>query len=94
MPGVLNRIASRAMQVHGSLGLSDEMPFVAMVMNAHHLGIADGPTEVHKITLARTLLSQTAPVDGLFPSRHIPAKREAALERYADVLSAYGQARV
>jgi acyl-CoA dehydrogenase len=82
------------MQVHGSLGLSDEMPFVAMVMNARHLGIADGPTEVHKITLARTLLSRTTPVEGPFPSRHIPARRKTALERYADIVSAHGQARV
>jgi len=91
MPGVLNRIASRALQVHGSLGLSNEMPFVDMLLNAYHLGLADGPTEVHKTTLARSLLRDVKPADGLFPSQHIVAQREAALARYADVLAAHGR---
>jgi acyl-CoA dehydrogenase len=86
MPGVLHRIASRALQVHGSLGITDEMPFMAMISNAYHLGLADGPTEVHKVTLARTLLSQTTPTEELFPTTHRPAARAAALARYADVL--------
>jgi len=86
MPGVLHRIASRALQVHGSLGITEEMPFMAMISNAYHLGLADGPTEVHKVTLARTLLSHTTPAEGLFPTTHRPAAREAALARYADVL--------
>jgi acyl-CoA dehydrogenase len=86
MPGVLHRIASRALQVHGSLGITEEMPFMAMISNAYHLGLADGPTEVHKVTLARTLLSQSTPAEGLFPTTHRPAAREAARARYADVL--------
>jgi acyl-CoA dehydrogenase len=90
MPGVLHRIASRALQVHGSLGVTEEMPFMAYISNAYHLGLADGPTEVHKTTLARTLLSRTTPAEGLFPSAHIPAQREAALEKYADVLASVG----
>lgn len=89
MPGVLNRIAMRAMQIHGSLGLSNEMPFVEMLINAYHLGLADGPTEVHKTTLARTLLRDVKPADGLFPSTHLVAAREAARARYADVLAAH-----
>jgi acyl-CoA dehydrogenase len=91
MPGVLHRIASRALQVHGSLGITEEMPFMAMISNAYHLGLADGPTEVHKVTLARTLLSGTKPADGLFPTMHIPAERDAALAKYADVLAKYGR---
>ena len=87
MPAVLHKIASRALQVHGSLGLSNEMPFMKMIANAYHLGLADGPTEVHKVTLARTLLAQATPASGLFPTRHLPARREAALAKYADVLA-------
>jgi acyl-CoA dehydrogenase len=74
--------------------MTDEMPFVAMLMNAYHLGLADGPTEVHKVTVARELLSRATPTDGLFPTTHIPAKREEALARYADVLAAHGRANV
>ena len=90
MPGVLHRIASRALQVHGSLGVTEEMPFMAYIANAYHLGLADGPTEVHKSTLARTLFAQATPTDGLFPTAHIPARREAALAKYADVLVSVG----
>jgi acyl-CoA dehydrogenase len=86
MPGVLHRIASRALQIHGALGLSEEMPFMAMIANAYHLGLADGPTEVHKLTLARSLLSGAKPVASVFPTMHIPAQREAAFVKYADVL--------
>jgi acyl-CoA dehydrogenase len=87
MPTVLKNIASRALQVHGSLGLSDEMPFMKMIVNGYHVGLADGPTEVHKVTLGRVLLSQAEPSPGLFPTAHIPALRAQAFERYADVLA-------
>jgi acyl-CoA dehydrogenase len=90
MPSVLHRIASRALQVHGSLGVSDEMPFMKMIVNAYHLGLADGPTEVHKVTLARELLSGAEPSPGLFPTHHLPALREQALEKYADALARHG----
>jgi acyl-CoA dehydrogenase len=91
MPGVLHRIASRALQAHGSLGITEEMPFMDMISNAYHLGLADGPTEVHKVTLARTLLSNATPADGLFPTTHIPAAREAAFAKYADILERVGR---
>jgi len=91
MPTVLRNIASRALQVHGSLGLSDEMPFMKMIVNAYHVGIADGPTEVHKLTLARRLLSEAKPSQGLFPTNHIPALREDAQAKYADVLARYNR---
>ena len=57
MPKVLQDVASRAVQVHGSLGVSDELPLGAMVLESLHMGLVDGATEVHKITLARELLS-------------------------------------
>jgi acyl-CoA dehydrogenase len=90
MPGVLNRIASRALQVHGSLGVSEEMPFISMIVNAYHLGLADGPTEVHKVTLARELLRRAEPAEGLFPTSHLPGKRDEAMARFAPVLAEHG----
>jgi acyl-CoA dehydrogenase len=86
MPGVLHRVASRALQIHGSLGTTSEMPFMDMIANAYHLGLADGPTEVHKVTLARTLLSEATPATGLFPTMHVPAARDAARAKFAHVL--------
>jgi acyl-CoA dehydrogenase len=63
-----------------------------MIANAYHLGLADGPTEVHKLTLARTLLSNTQPAPGLFPTRHHPLRKDEALKKYADVLARHGRA--
>ena len=37
MPQVLHDVAARALQVHGSLGVSHEMPFAAMVLESFHM---------------------------------------------------------
>jgi acyl-CoA dehydrogenase len=86
MPKVLHDVAQRALRLHGALGVSNEMPFVGMLLAAESLGLADGPTEVHKITLARQLLKGYTPVDGLFPSSHLPTRRDAARAALADRL--------
>jgi acyl-CoA dehydrogenase len=67
------------------------MPFVKMIINGYHVGLADGPTEVHKVTLARGLFAEAQPSPGLFPRAHIPILREQALEKYADVLARHGR---
>ena len=86
MPGVLRNVASRALQVHGSLGLSNEMPFSGLVIESFHMGLADGPTEVHKVTVARQVLGDYQASDDLFPTRHLPKLRAAAREKYAEVI--------
>jgi len=86
MPGVLHDIALRALQVHGALGVSNEMPFHQMIMGASVLGIADGPTEVHKVTVARQVLRDYSPSDDLWPSQHIPKRLAAARAKYAEYL--------
>jgi acyl-CoA dehydrogenase len=50
------------------------------------MGLVDGATEVHKITLARELLSNYTATDDLFPTQHLPKLHAAARERYADLL--------
>jgi acyl-CoA dehydrogenase len=82
MPKVFHDVAARALQIHGSLGVSNEMPFSAMLIESFHMGLADGPTEVHKATLARLLMSEYAPAPGLFPTGHLPELREQAMARY------------
>jgi acyl-CoA dehydrogenase len=89
MPRVLHDAASRALQVHGSLGVSNEMPFVHYVVESFHMGLADGPTEVHKVTLARLLLSEHKPAEGLFPTYHLPSLRAEARANYAEILDRY-----
>jgi acyl-CoA dehydrogenase len=86
MPGVLHDIAQRALQVHGALGASNEMPFHQMIMGAAVMGIADGPTEVHKVTVARQVLRDYSPSDDLWPSQHIPRRLAVAREKYAEYL--------
>jgi len=86
MPQVLHDVVQRAMHLHGALGVSDEMPFVKMMVAAESLAIADGPTEVHKLTVARRTLKEYEPVNTLFPSQHIPTRRAATQARLAEML--------
>jgi acyl-CoA dehydrogenase len=90
MPKVLHDVAARAVQLHGSLGVSHEMPFASMVLESFHMGLADGATEVHKVTLAREVLKDYSGTDDLFPTQHLPRLREDAERRFADVLAAVG----
>ena len=86
MPKVYHDVVQRAMHIHGALGISNEMPFARMMVGAQVMAIADGPTEVHKITVARQVLRDYKAVDGLWPSEHLPTRRAAARDRYAHVL--------
>jgi acyl-CoA dehydrogenase len=86
MPGVLHDIAMRALQVHGALGVSNEMPFHRMILGASVLGLADGPTEVHKVTVAKQVLRDYVPNDGLWPTGHLPTRRAAAQAKLAEYL--------
>jgi acyl-CoA dehydrogenase len=86
MPKVFHDVVQRAMHLHGALGVSNEMPFSRMRLASQVSGIVDGPTEVHKITLATQLLKGYEPNDDLFPSGHLPTKREEARARYAELL--------
>lgn len=86
MPGVLHDIAQRALQVHGALGASNEMPFFKLMLGASVLGLADGPTEVHKVTVARQVLRDYKPSDDLWPTEHLPRKIAAARKKFAEYL--------
>ncbi len=84
---VYKSAALRAIQIHGSLGVSNEMPLASMLMAALSMGLADGPTEVHKLTVARGALKQHRAVEGPWPSEHLPDRRAAARARFADVIA-------
>ncbi len=87
MQKVLHDVSARALQLHGSLGTSHEMPFVQYLTESFVLGLADGPTEVHKATLARLLLKDVEPAPDVFPSEHLLRLREAAEAKFADKLA-------
>jgi acyl-CoA dehydrogenase len=86
MPTVLHDIAWRAIQVHGALGVSNEMPFHQMLLGASVMGLADGPTEVHKVTVARQVLRDHRPSDDVWPTGHLPRRVAAAREKLAELL--------
>ncbi|HEV3452710.1 MAG TPA: acyl-CoA dehydrogenase family protein [Acidimicrobiia bacterium] len=85
-PKVLHDIVYRALHVHGALGVSNEMPLAGMWAMLPVMGIADGPTEVHKVTIARQVLKRYQPYEGLWPPEHLPERRAAARKRFAALL--------
>jgi acyl-CoA dehydrogenase len=86
MPKILHDIASRALQIHGSLGISHEMPFSEWVINSYHVGLADGPTEVHKVTVAREVLKDFSPTNAMFPAYIGYEQVARAHEKYGAML--------
>jgi acyl-CoA dehydrogenase len=62
------------------------MPFFGMIHGAGVMGLADGPTEVHKVTIARQLLREYRPADGMWPTEWIPGKIDAAKAKFAEYL--------
>ncbi|HEV2580019.1 MAG TPA: acyl-CoA dehydrogenase family protein [Ktedonobacteraceae bacterium] len=59
-PEVFTNVVSRAMQVFGAAGLSDDFPLASMWAHGRTLHIADGPDEVHKRAVARIVIRQLA----------------------------------
>jgi alkylation response protein AidB-like acyl-CoA dehydrogenase len=51
----LNRIVDRALQIYGSLGISQDVPISRFYTNARAARIYDGPSEVHRMVIARNL---------------------------------------
>jgi len=81
---VLHDVIDRAIQIHGSLGYTTDLPLEGMYRAARAARIYDGPDEVHKVTVARQVLKGYRPSD---PSiEHLPTRRAAALEKFADYL--------
>jgi acyl-CoA dehydrogenase len=55
-PEVMTNVANRAIQVFGGAGMSDDFPLASMWAHGRTLHLADGPDEVHKRAVARSLL--------------------------------------
>jgi acyl-CoA dehydrogenase len=51
-------VLDRAIQIHGSLGMTDDTPLAPMWRFSRMLRLADGPDEVHKMVLARRELNR------------------------------------
>ena len=53
VPNVALKIIDRAIQIHGGAGVSDDTPLAWMWAHMRTLRLADGPDEVHKLSIAR-----------------------------------------
>jgi len=70
-------VLDRAIQIHGSLGMTDDTPLAIMWRFSRMLRLADGPDEVHKMVLARRELNRwakraEAEAEGNLEPRHTP----------------------
>jgi acyl-CoA dehydrogenase len=81
---VLYNVVDRAIQIHGSLGFSTDLPLEHMYRAARAARIYDGPDEVHRVTVARQTLKGYKPVE--VPSEHVPTRRRAAEAKFAEML--------
>jgi acyl-CoA dehydrogenase len=83
---VMHDVIDRALQIHGSLGYSCDMPLEQMYRWARASRLYDGPDEVHRVTVARQILRGFEPHE--LPSEHLPTRRDAAEQKYAAALAA------
>jgi acyl-CoA dehydrogenase len=83
---VLFNVIDRAIQVHGSLGYTTDLPLESMYRHARAARIYDGPDEVHKVTVSRQVLKRYKASE--VPTEHVPTRRREALAKFADELDA------
>lgn len=81
---ILFDVVDKAIQVHGSLGYSTDLPLELMFRQARSFSIVDGPDEVHRVTVARRVLRGYEPRE--VPSEHVPTRAISARERFAETL--------
>ena len=77
--GMLHDVVDRALQAHGSLGYSSDLPLESMYRFARAARIYDGPDEVHRQVVARQVLKNYTRPPGDVPTEHVPTRRAALL---------------
>jgi len=68
VPNMALKVIDRAIQVHGAGGVTQDFPLAHMWVHARTLRLADGPDEVHKMTIARRELKKYDPNFKMTPS--------------------------
>ncbi len=63
-PNVALKVLDRAIQVHGGGGVSDDFGLASAYAHLRTLRLADGPDEVHKLSIARRELAPYVPREG------------------------------
>ena len=72
---VLHDVVDRAVQIHGALGYSGDMPLEMLYRFARHARFVDGADEVHREMVARHALRAYSVPEAGMPSEHIPTRR-------------------
>jgi acyl-CoA dehydrogenase len=85
---VLHDVIDRALQIHGSMGYCSDLPLESMYRAARAARFYDGPDEVHRDTVARLILRGYHPPASGLPGEHVPTRRDAAQERFAEFIQA------
>ena len=60
-PNVALKVLDRAIQAHGGAGVSDDFPLAYFWASARTLRLADGPDEVHRVSVAKLELKKERP---------------------------------
>jgi len=60
-PNIALKVIDRAIQIHGGGGVSDDFPLARAYAHLRTLRLADGPDEVHKLSIARRELAPYMP---------------------------------
>jgi acyl-CoA dehydrogenase len=68
IPNMALKVIDRAIQVHGAAGVTQFFPLAEMYAHMRTLRIADGPDEVHKMTIARREILKYEPGFRMTPS--------------------------
>ena len=87
VPSVTLQIIDRAIQIHGALGYTTDLPLESMYRMGRALRIADGADEVHKQAMARQILKGVE-ASLPFPSEHVPTRRAAAERKFGKQVAA------
>jgi len=86
LPNIMLKVIDRAIQVHGSLGYSSDMPLEYMYRSGRGLRVADGADEVHKQSVARLVLKDTIATQG-YPTEFVPSQKAKAIEKFGALVN-------
>ena len=90
MAKIAEDVTLRALHLHGSIGLSNEMHFDRHLAIALHEGVADGVTELHLAAVARQLLRAYEPAEGHFPTDTLFRRKAWAADKIGPLLAELG----
>jgi acyl-CoA dehydrogenase len=90
MAKIAQDVTTRAVHLHGAIGLSNVMDFGRRMAIALHEGVADGVTELHLGTVCKQLLREYQPAPGHFPSDVLWEKKVWAQKQLQPLLDEVG----